>query len=370
VSPLLASGPSAYWYTTRGAGIVALLLLTASLVMGVVDVSRWHSKRWPRFLTDGIHRTVSLLALAVVAIHVVTTVLDGFTQIGIRDAIVPFASSYRPIWVGFGALAFDLLLALTLTSVLRRRLGYRAWRAVHWASYACWPLALIHGLGSGTDSSLGWMLAISAACLVAVLAAVGWRIGTAWPKGDRRRALALSAIATALLAMVIWVAGGPLGSNWAARAGTPATLLAGFNPAPATGGGGERAAASSLPLPFSANLAGTVSQSQPTSSGQVVVDIQAALHGGATGALEIQIKGQGVAGGGVSMTSSTVTLGPPGQPRLYQGRLRSLQGTRLLASVSTGTDQARLDVRVAIDPTTHRLSGTLAAQPAGTGAGG
>ena len=134
---LIASAPSAYWYTTRGAGIVALLLLTASLVLGIVDLSRWRSERWPRFLLDGAHRTVSLLALAVVAIHVVTTLLDGYTQIGIRDAFVPFLTSYRPIWVGLGALAFDLLIAVALTSVLRQRLGHRTWRAVHWASYAC-----------------------------------------------------------------------------------------------------------------------------------------------------------------------------------------------------------------------------------------
>lgn len=368
MSLLLASGPSAYWYTTRGAGIVALLLLTVSLVMGVVDVARLQSERWPRFLIDGIHRTVSLLALAVVAIHVATTLLDGFTQVGIRDAIVPFASSYRPIWVGFGALAFDLLLALVLTSVLRRHVGYRAWRTVHWASYACWPLALIHGLGSGTDSSLGWMLAVSAACLVAVLAAVGWRIANAWPRGDRRRAVALSAISTALLAMVIWVAGGPLGSNWAARAGTPPALLASFNPAPATAGNGQPGA-SALPFPFSANLTGTVRQHQLTGTGLVVVDIRAALHGSATGALEIQIKGQQLASGGVSMTASDVTLGPTGQPRLYRGRLLSLQGTHLLASVSNGTGQARLDVRLAIDPTTERLTGAVTAQQAGTGAG-
>lgn len=365
----LASSPSAYWYTTRGAGLVALLLLTASLVMGIVDLSRWQSERWPRFLVDGVHRTLSLLALAVVAIHVLTNVLDAFTQIGIRDAIVPFASSYRPIWVGAGALAFDLLLALVVTSVLRRQLGYRAWRAVHWASYACWPLALIHGLGAGTDASLGWMLAISAVCLVVVLAAIGWRIGIAWPKGDRRRALALSSIATALLAMAIWVAGGPLGSNWAARAGTPSTLLAGFNSAPTTGGNSQ-AAASTLPLPFSSNLTGTVRQRQLTSAGPVVVDIRAVLHGSATGSLEIQIQGRPLPGGGVSMTASEVSIGPPGQPLLYQGRLLSLQGTRLLASVSNGKDQARLDVRLSIDPTTHRLSGNLTAQPTGAGAGG
>lgn len=362
----LASGPSAYWYTTRGAGVVALLLLTASLVMGIVDLSRWQSERWPRFMVDGIHRTLSLFAVVVVAIHVLTTVLDGFTQIGFRDAIVPFASSYRPIWVGAGALALDLLLALVVTSLLRRQFGYRAWRAVHWASYACWPLALVHGLGSGTDASLVWMLAISASCLAVVLVAVGWRIATAWPSGDGRRALAMSAIATALLAMVVWVVSGPLGSNWAARAGTPAALLT-ASTGSTTGGKTKQVVTSTLPFPFSSDLTGVIRQHELSGAGLVVIDIRAVLHGSSPGTLEIQVQGQPLIGGGVSMTDSEASIGPPGQPLLYQGRLRSLQGTRLLASVSNGNESARLDVRLSIDQTTNRLTGTVTAQPTGGG---
>ncbi len=364
----LASGPSAYWYTTRGAGAVALLLLTASLVMGIVDFSRWQSERWPRFMIDGIHRSLSLFAVVVVAIHVLTTVLDGFTQIGFRDAIVPFASSYRPIWVGAGALALDLLLALIVTSLLRRRVGYRAWRAVHWASYACWPLALVHGLGSGTDASLVWMLAISAACLAVVVVAVGWRIATAWPSGDGRRALGMSAIATTLVAMVIWLVSGPLGSNWAARAGTPAALLTASTSGSTTGGKSNQVVASTLPFPFSSGLTGVIRQHELSGAGLVVIDIRAVLHGSLPGTLEIQVQGQPLVGGGVSMTNSEVSIGPPGQPLLYQGRLRSLQGTRLLASVSNGNKSASLDVRLSIDQTTHRLTGTVSGQPTGGGA--
>ena len=364
---LIASAPSAYWYTTRGAGIVALLLLTASLVLGIVDLSRWHSERWPRFLLDGAHRTVSLLALAVVAIHVVTTLLDGYTQIGIRDAFVPFLSSYRPIWVGLGALAFDLLLAVALTSVFRQRIGHRTWRAVHWASYACWPVALIHELGSGTDSTSAWMLAISAACLLTVLAAVGWRILGAWPAGDRRRALALSAIATALLAAVIWTAEGPLGSNWAARAGTPTALLTGS--ASGTAAAASKSASTStttLPIPFTSELTGSVTQHPQSSQGLVLLDIRATLKGSVPGNLEIQIQGQPLAGGGVSMANSEVTIGPPGQPLLYRGRLTSLQGGHLLATVSDQGASAQLDVQVSVDQSSQQLTGTVSAQPGGS----
>src|SRR5205823_10929361 len=110
-----------------------------------------------------------------IAVHVVTTVADGFAPIGLLDAVVPFRSPYRPLWLGFGAVAFDLLLALIATSLLRARLGVRAWRAVHWLAYACWPLALVHSLGTGSDARAGWLEAIAAAAIAAVVAAVLWR---------------------------------------------------------------------------------------------------------------------------------------------------------------------------------------------------
>lgn len=367
---LIASAPSAFWYTTRGAGITALLLLSAAVVLGILDLSRWNSERWPRFVLDGAHRTVSLLALAVVLIHVLTTLLDGYTQIGLRDAFIPFLSSYRPIWVGLGALSFDLLLAVALTSIFRRRLGHRTWRAVHWASYACWPVAVLHEFGSGTDSASIWMLALSAGCLLAVLAAVGWRIADAWPAGDERRTLALSAIGASLLAGVFWLAAGPLGSNWAARAGTPAALIGGGSASAATNpvaDASKSSPATSLPLPFTSRLSGSVKQHQQAKSGSVLLDIRAILHGSVPGTMEIQIEGQPVSGGGVAMAKSEVSIGPPGDPLLYSGRLTSLQGNQLLATVSTGSQSAQLDVVVSVDQTSQQLTGTLSAQPASNG---
>lgn len=365
----LASAPSAYWYATRGAGVVALLLLTASLVMGVVDLSRWQSERWPRFLLDGLHRTVSLLAVAVVAIHVLTTVADGFTSVGLKDSVIPFAATYRRLWLGFGTLAFDLLLAVAVTSVLRRRFGHRAWRAVHWAAYACWPLALIHGLGSGTDTPLPWMLLLSAGCLLAVLVAVGWRVATAWPDDVGRRTLAAAFGAAGSLALVLWVAAGPLGPSWASRAGTPATLLANVGVAPGTGASARDAATSALPIPFSARLAGAVHQRVATGSGLEVIDIRASLQGGASGVLEIQIDGQPLSDGGVAMQTSQVTLGPQNEPSLYRGRLIQLRGTRLLASLSDGRGVVQLDLNLAIDQGSGRVTGTATADSAG-GQGG
>ncbi|HTD57994.1 MAG TPA: hypothetical protein VK672_03785, partial [Solirubrobacteraceae bacterium] len=119
-----AAGPSAYWYLTRSSGAVALVLLTLALVLGVVDVRRWSTEKWPRFVVDSLHRNVSLLALAFLGLHILTAVLDSFAPISLVDAVIPFTGSYRPLWLGLGALSFDLMLAVILTSLLRRQVGH------------------------------------------------------------------------------------------------------------------------------------------------------------------------------------------------------------------------------------------------------
>jgi len=175
-------GPSAYWYLARGTGAVALVLLTASVVFGILGSVRFVSApRWPRFAIDSVHRDVSLLVIVVLVVHVVTSVLDSFAPIRLIDAVLPFGSAYRPLWMGLGALSFDLLLALVITSLMRRRLGYRSWRAVHWLAYASWPIAVIHGIGIGTDGGAWWMLALTAACVAAVVLAASVRVGALWP---------------------------------------------------------------------------------------------------------------------------------------------------------------------------------------------
>ncbi len=173
------------WFATRGAGVVALLLFTATTCLGILTTTRWGTTAWPRFLTAELHRNVSLLSLAFLAVHIVTAIADPFTSLGIAAAIVPFASTYRPAWVAIGVVALDLLLALVVTSLLRARIGQRLWRAIHWAAYAAWPLALAHGLGAGTDSFSTWLLAVQAGCVLVVALAVGWRLSAGRSNRDR-----------------------------------------------------------------------------------------------------------------------------------------------------------------------------------------
>lgn len=163
------------WYTTRATGLITLLLLTASVLLGLLTAGRFASLSWPRFLTQGLHRNVSLLVLVFLALHVGTTVVDTYTNISLAAAFVPFASSYKAAWLSLGAVALDLMLALVVTSLLRDRLGYRSWRRVHWLAYACWPVAVAHGVGIGTDRRTTWVVALDLACVAAVLTAAAWR---------------------------------------------------------------------------------------------------------------------------------------------------------------------------------------------------
>ncbi|HEY2509018.1 MAG TPA: ferric reductase-like transmembrane domain-containing protein [Streptosporangiaceae bacterium] len=233
-----ASGPSPLWYTTRATGVVALLLLTATVVLGIAGTGRLETTGMPRLVRAGLHRNVSLLAVAFVAVHVVTTVLDPFAPIGFASAIIPFSSPYRPLWLSLGAIAVDLLLAVVLTSLFRTWLPYRVWRAVHWLAYASWPVALWHGLGTGTDTRLPWLLLLDAVCVLVVAGALAWRL-TLLGRGTARTAGLLATVAF-MIATIVFVALGPLQPGWSHRAGTPAALAHPAVSAPATSVGGSR----------------------------------------------------------------------------------------------------------------------------------
>jgi len=366
---IAAAGPSALWYLTRGTGLVTLLLLTASVISGVLQVLRWAPSGSPRFVVVALHRAISLLVVALLVVHVLTAVLDSFAPIRLLDAVLPFAGSYRPLWLGLGALGFDLVVALTVTSLLRRRLGLGAWRAVHWLAYACWPVALIHGWGTGSDTRTTWMLAVTLGCAAAVLAAVAWRLVGGRPRQAPVRGVTLGACVVAAAVAGIWLAHGPLGGGWARRSGTPATLLASAAPASARAARAQpgRAAGSSRLQPFSAGLHGAVRQGL-SSGGLDVVDLRLRLTGGVHDLLRVRIAGRPAPGGGVLMSRSAVTMGPRSTPGEFRGRIVSLQGSTLEALVGSADGRAlRLHADLALSQTTVR--GTLSARPVTTVAG-
>jgi predicted ferric reductase len=226
VAPASLFGPSAYWYLTRGTGIVALLLLSAVMVIGILGPLRVSfAPLWPRFALDAVHRDLSLLSVVVVAVHVVVSVLDAFAPIGLLAGVIPFHSAYRSLWLGLGALAFDLMLAVCVTSIVRRRLGYGTWRAVHWLAYVSWPLAVAHGIGTGTDSNQSWALLVTFVCVVAVAVAAAARAIKTDGIPDAWRTTAVACAIAVPVGLAVLTIAGPLSANWARRAGTPVRLL-------------------------------------------------------------------------------------------------------------------------------------------------
>jgi methionine sulfoxide reductase heme-binding subunit len=180
------------WYTTRGAGAVSLVLLSAVVVLGLLARVRFESRGWPRFLSAAVHGDLALMTLVFLLLHIVAAVVDPFTHLGLIAAVVPFGSYYRTFWLGLGTIAFEMLIAIVATSLLRRHLGARVWRAVHWLAYASWPVAVVHGVGTGTDGTSLWMLVIDVLCVSAVGAALVWRMVAAPPDplADERRVAA------------------------------------------------------------------------------------------------------------------------------------------------------------------------------------
>jgi methionine sulfoxide reductase heme-binding subunit len=177
---------TALWYTSRATGVVALLLLTAVMLLGLLVTRQGRLAGLPRFAVSGLHRNLSLLATAFVVVHVLSAVTDGYVSIPVTAAVIPLTSPYERLWLGIGTVSFDLMLAAVVTSLLRRRLSRRAWRAVHLTAYVSWPVAWLHSVFSGGDLRHGPLLFVAIACAVAVIAAALWRASEA--AGDVPRA--------------------------------------------------------------------------------------------------------------------------------------------------------------------------------------
>jgi len=170
---------TALWYASRATGVVSLVLLSAVMIIGILVNRQGRLPGLPRFAVLGLHRNLSLLAVAFVGLHVVTAVADSFVSISLAAVVIPFASSYKPLWLGLGAVSLDLMAAVIVTSLLRRHVGRRAWRAVHWLAYASWPVAVLHSIGSSTDLHRGLLLDLTIACIAAVAGALAWRVARA-----------------------------------------------------------------------------------------------------------------------------------------------------------------------------------------------
>lgn len=169
----------ALWLLGRGLGVSTLVLLTISMVAGIVTWQRSTPLETPRFAVAEIHRRASLVASGLLVAHILSLVLDQEAQLSWVDTVVPFLNARNPLWWGLGTLSLDILLVVVVTSLVKKRISHRVWRGIHWFSYLAWPVAVLHAFGGGTDATTVWFRLIAFTCIAAVGAAVGIRLNAA-----------------------------------------------------------------------------------------------------------------------------------------------------------------------------------------------
>ena len=356
LSAPITSASTLLWYTTRATGIVSLVLLTGTVMLGITGPARAASARWPRLVTAGLHRNVALTTFAFVAVHIVTTVLDPFVSISLLAAFIPDTSAYRPLWLSLGAVAFDLMLAVIVTSLLRDRLSHRAWRTVHLLVYACWPIALWHGLGTGTDTRLTWVLGINIACVAAVGWAIWWRLSLSG--SQLTRAIGIGALALVPVLTAVFALAGPLQSGWARRAGTPVKLLGNQKQA-------SSASSHSAPLHLTnAPFSGRLSVASGPGSDRRTISISGRTIAAPRVSFVIVLRGT-PSGSGVSLTSGTVHIGRARTASGYAGHVVELAGNTLVADVAGRAGRRRAQFTLTINGAS--VTGTLSLQAAAGG---
>jgi methionine sulfoxide reductase heme-binding subunit len=170
---------TALWYASRATGVVALLLMTAVVLLGLTVTRQGRLPGLPRFAVTGLHRNLSLVAVVFVGLHVLTAVADSYVNIPLTAVVVPLASPYERLWIGLGAVSVDITIAVIVTSLLRRHLSRRLWRAVHLLAYLSWPVAWLHSISASRDMLHSWMFLLAVGCALAIVGAVGWRLAAA-----------------------------------------------------------------------------------------------------------------------------------------------------------------------------------------------
>lgn len=215
--------PSPLWFIDRSAGEVTLLLLSSVVILGIVRAA---APTVSPLVVEGIHRRVALLAIGFGLLHALAAVLDPFAHLGPVDALVPFASSYRGAWLGWGVVSAYLYGIVALSSWPVRRLGIVWWRWLHRITYLAWIMAVVHTFGTGSDAANGLFGFLNVVAVTAVLATfLAFRVyDDSQPVSIARAAAGVAAVLV-VATLAFWAFNGPLQAGWARAAGTPPGLL-------------------------------------------------------------------------------------------------------------------------------------------------
>jgi hypothetical protein len=190
----------AIWYAARASGVAAYVVLSVVVCLGLTLGGKAQSRRWPRFSVEDVHRFGGLLVGSLIGVHILAIAADSFLPFSLTQLLVPFTSTYRPLWTGLGIAAAELLLALAITNHYRKRLPHRFWRTAHYLNFAVWGLASVHGLMAGTDRGAAWLAILYGISVASVLMLLVWRFG-----GSRRvpRIATTGTVAVVLLPLLI-----------------------------------------------------------------------------------------------------------------------------------------------------------------------
>lgn len=161
-----------FWLLARASGLTAYLLLTLSVLAGLVVKSKPFGRSVKTASVTDVHRFLALLGVGMLVLHAAALVLDSTVHISLAALVVPFASAYRPAAVTAGVVATELMALVTLSFSLRKWIGGRNWRRLHWATYLIFALGTVHGLTAGTDI---WAYPLYLGAVGAVTAATAWR---------------------------------------------------------------------------------------------------------------------------------------------------------------------------------------------------
>lgn len=345
------------WDIARAGGFVAYGLLTLAIVTGVLHSLKWGGERWPRLVNNEVHTHLTLLALVFTVVHVVAVSLDPFTAFHLNELLLPLVSHYRPLWMAFGIVALYLGIAVGISTWVRPKIGYRAWRYIHFATFASFVFATIHGLGTGSDSKTTWALAIYG---VASLAVGGLTIARlVGSKMSPRLRLAGGALAAFLLVGgLAWASAGPLHPGWNTVAnngrGSGARVQLGT---PTTASKGTPATLQ----PLAAAFAGSYQVRRGGDDGNVEVLVQASLQNGAAGTFDLMLTGFDQ-GGSLAIQSSRVQISEAAPSQVvYAGQITGSQGSSLVLSLtpSQGSPASRTLLSLTLDPRSGSASGTI-----------
>ena len=197
----MSSSP-AVWYAARASGVAAYVVLSIVVSLGMTLGGKAQSRRWPRFSVEEVHRFGGLLVGSLIGVHVLAIAADSYLPFSLTQLLVPFTSSYRPLWTGLGIAAAELLVALAITNHYRRRLPYSFWRKAHYLNFAVWGFASLHGLMSGTDRGAPWLAILYGVSVATVLMLLLWRFG-----GRRRVTRIATAGAVTVVALPLLIVG-------------------------------------------------------------------------------------------------------------------------------------------------------------------